>query len=134
MRWKIFLLWEFPKSGYIQAELMTCQENKSIMSFLKEGMSSIFRFHKLLKHEINDVPIVMCYNIIYAWLLLPVICRRKGKKSCVILADYSGVESYHNIARKLYAKLQLWSLRKFDLVVGLSSNIQGMLKKSSSLF
>ena len=41
-----------PLSQDIQAELMICQENKKYRSVLKEGISSIFRFHKLLKQEI----------------------------------------------------------------------------------
>jgi glycosyltransferase involved in cell wall biosynthesis len=117
-----------PLSEVILTELESENQSGDYIGYPKKGIASVWRFHRLLKKEINDSEIVMCYNIIYAWLLLPFICSRKKKKSCVILADYSGVESYTGVFRKIYARMQLWSLQKYDLVVGLSVNIQGKLK------
>lgn len=117
-----------PLPDEIITELKSDSLTKDYLTYPKSGFASILGFHKLLKQEINDSELVMCYNITYAWLLLPFICRKKRKKSCVILADYSGVESYTSLFRKLYAKAQLLSLRNYDLVVGLSANIHGKLK------
>lgn len=92
-------------------------------------LKSIRAFEMLLKEAMGDTSVVICYNITYAWLTLPFLAKKRGKKSIVILADYSEEESYTSAAKKLYAKLQRFSMRRFDLVVGLSGNIQGMLKK-----
>ena len=47
----------------------------------------------------------------------------------VILADYTGTESYKNLLMKLYAKICLHDMKKYNLVVGLSSNIENKITK-----
>ena len=87
-------------------------------------------FSKQLQSEVKKADIVICYNVIYAWLFLPVYAKRHNKKSVVILADYSGEESYSDIGHKLYAKLMLWSVKKFNKVVGLSCDIEKKLVRN----
>ncbi len=74
--------------------------------------------------EIDGSDVVFCYNVFYMWLFLPRLCRRYHRKSMLILADYSGTDSYQSIVRKLYAKLQLRTMRQFDCVIGLSGHLQ----------
>lgn len=95
----------------------------------KNVIASIIEYHKKILKLLENVDIVICYNIIYAWLLLPKFAKKKEKKSIAIIADYSESVSYKGIKSKLYAKLQLWSMRQFDVVVGLSANIRTKLKE-----
>lgn len=98
---------------------------------LKENrlLKAVWDFHGLLKRTMSDTDVVICYNIAYAWLFLPFISKRKRKRSIVIVADYSESVSYKSLSGKLYAKLQLWSMRRFDTVIGLSENIKDKLRK-----
>lgn len=95
----------------------------------KDLLKAIRAFHRLLKRTMSDTETVICYNIAYAWLFLPFMAKRMHKRSIVIVADYSESVSYKSISGKLYAKLQLWSMRRFDTVVGLSGKIKDKLRK-----
>lgn len=95
----------------------------------KDLLKAIWNFHGLLKRTMSDTETVICYNIAYAWLFLPFMAKRMHKRSIVIMADYSESVSYKSISGKLYAKLQLWSMRRFDTVVGLSGKIKDKLRK-----
>lgn len=95
----------------------------------KNLLKAIWGFHGLLKRTMSDTETVICYNIAYAWLFLPFMARRMHKRSIVVIADYSESISYKSIAGKLYAKLQLWSMRRFDTVIGLSGKIKDKLRK-----
>lgn len=86
-------------------------------------------FHLLLHRTMSDTETMICYNIAYAWLFLPLMAKRMHKRSIVIMADYSESVSYKSLPGKLYAKLQLWSMRQFDTVIGLSDNIKDKLRK-----
>ena len=97
--------------------------------FKDEGLlKGIWEYHKLLKRTMSDTETVMCYNIAYAWLILPFMTKKRDKQSIAIVADYSESISYRSISGKLYAKLQLWSMRRFDVVIGLSENIKYKLR------
>lgn len=90
--------------------------------------ASIKEFSHLIKENLKNADIVMCYNVTYAWLNLPRLARKAGVKSLLILADYSGPESYDNPGRKLYAYLMKRSFAGFDRIVGLSENTRDYLK------
>lgn len=92
-------------------------------------LKGIWEYHRLLKRTMSDTDIVMCYNIAYAWLMLPFMAKKQGKRSIVIVADYSESISYRSISGKLYARFQMWSMRRFDTVIGLSENIKDKLRK-----
>ncbi len=89
-------------------------------------LKSVAKYCRIVRQAINDMDIVVCYNIIYAWILLPVWC---GNKGIAIVADYSESISYNNMIKKLYAWVQLWSMRRFHTVIGLSANIRSKLRK-----
>lgn len=97
---------------------------------LKNGniVNSVLRYRKRLKKEISDKNIAICYNIVYPWLNLPLLAKKKGVKSVVVLADFSEEESYRSLLRKIYVKLQRRCMRRFDVVVGLSENIKFQLR------
>lgn len=93
-------------------------------------LQSLRQYRAMVRSKMDDIEIVICYNIIYAWILLPEWTKKEHKKRIAIVADYSESISYRSLARKCYARLQLWSMRRFDKVVGLSGNIEKMLKKN----
>lgn len=95
----------------------------------KNLLMAIRGFHGLLKRTMSDTETVICYNIAYAWLFLPFMAKRMHKRSIVVMADYSEGISYKSISGKLYARLQLWSMRQFDTVIGLSGKIKDKLRK-----
>lgn len=92
-------------------------------------LKSLSAFGRMVKKLLDDSDAVMCYNITYAWISLPFWAKRRGVKSIAVIADYSEAVSYRSLVGKLYAKLQGFSMRRFDTVVGLSANISGKLKK-----
>lgn len=93
---------------------------KSFFSYYGKG-----RLDKLL----NDSDAVICYNIIYVWIILPYLANKHHVRSIAIIADYSEEICYNNLVGKLYAKLQRISMRHFDTVIGLSAQIEGKLRK-----
>lgn len=92
-------------------------------------LKSLLTYRKMVRKLIGDSDMVMCYNVTYAWMLLPLWARRKRKQSIAIIADYSEAVSYRSIPGKLYAYLQRISIRRFDTVVGLSASIEEKLRK-----
>lgn len=82
-----------------------------------------------LQEQLRDADLCIAYNSVYAWFVLPKLCKKGGKKSVLVLADYSGSESYHSLPRKIYAWLMLQNIRKYDVVVGLSEQTKRYLTK-----
>ena len=116
-----------PLDKNICEEIQCYEENEKKFYFKKDGfIKSIRKYGKDIKQAMHKSDVVICYNIIYAWLLLPVWANKKN--SIVILADYTESESYHSLYKKVYAHLQKWSMRKYKVVVGLSANIEKKLK------
>lgn len=103
----------------------------SVRYVFKEGgiPGSILSCSRVLKEQLAHSDMAVAYNSLYAWFILPHLCRRMGKKSVLILADYSGPESYSGIVRKLYAWLMKKNIQKYDVVVGLSEQTKRYLKK-----
>lgn len=97
-----------------------------ISYFFKSGniFAIAYRFHKELEKKLEDNDYLICYNPIYAWIFAPDVARKHGKKSILLLADYSPVKSYSGFAGKLYSRIQLRAIRQFDYVIGLSERTQ----------
>ena len=91
-------------------------------------LKSVRAYHRCLKERIKEADVVMCYNVNYTWLNLPRMAKRFKKKSILILADYSGPECFRSIKGKLYAHVMKRAIRRFDVVVGLSSEVETILK------
>lgn len=101
----------------------------SYFSRTRLRLGGALQYHKAIKSCFNEYDGLIAYNVVYAWLFAPIIAKKKRKKSILLLADYSPKESYKEILRKAYAQLQLWSIRKYDYVVGLSENTRNYLTK-----
>lgn len=112
---------------------------KRCLQSRKEGDRYIFRagsrvvgtarLNRKLKKCMDSADWIVAYNPIYAWLFLPLVAFRANVKSGLILADFSPPESYDNLIMKVYALLQMASIRKYNLVIGLSENVKKYLKK-----
>ena len=53
----------------------------------KDLLKGIWDFHGLLKRTMSDTETVICYNIAYAWLFLPLMAKRMHKRSIVGMAE-----------------------------------------------
>lgn len=95
----------------------------------KGFFSAIRAYRKEMKKRAKEADVLLCYNVVHVWMNLPRLARAGKKKSVLVLADYSGPESYKSPVRKLYAALSLLTIRKFDVVAGLSANVEKKLKK-----
>lgn len=99
------------------------RKHQGILGLVK----AIFQFRSELKKQVRECDVVIVYDLVYAWLSLPKIARKHQKKTILVLADYSGEESFHSFGRKIYARLQKRSMRHYDVVVGLSEGLKSLL-------
>lgn len=90
-------------------------------------VGGIITYWHAVRREIKKADCIIAYNPIYAYLNVPYLTRIYGKKSVLILADYSPEEAYKEKRQKLYAALQLKAINKYDIVIGLSQNIKRYL-------
>ncbi len=95
----------------------------------KETYIAVKKCRRAVKKLIETADCVICYNIFYSYYFLTWIARKYTKKSLLILADYSGPESFKSVGRKIYACLQARMLQSFDTVICLSANTEKRLKK-----
>ncbi len=91
-------------------------------------LQSVRAYSDQVKNRLQNTDLVISYNVNYAWLNLPKVAKHYGVKSVLILADYSDTDSFCSIKQKLYASLMKKAIRSYDVVVGLSSNVQAILK------
>lgn len=100
-----------------------------------EGVKSSIRlFKKRLVEKAQNADVIIAYNVVYAWISLPRITKHCKIKSALILADYTEMSSYQSLIRKLYARMQLYSIRRYALVVGLSANTKRFLKRGQKFY
>lgn len=92
-------------------------------------LGGVFRCHKILAREVREVDCLLAYNVVYGGLLAPFIAHMRHKKTVLILADYSDVDSCESRWRKAYARIQKFVMRRYKVVIGLSENTKGMLRK-----
>lgn len=95
---------------------------------IKATLQAIKKCRETVKKIIADYDLVFCYNVFYSFLFLPKMAGKFHKRNILILADYSGPESFCNLKNKCYALVQRRIMRQYDVVVGLSANIQNNLK------
>lgn len=96
----------------------------------KNIISGVLNCHKAIKRKLENADCLLAYNVVYAWLFAPIIAHWLHKKSILVLADFSDTDSYSRLKGKLYASVQKWSIRRFDKVIGLSQNTEGLLRKN----
>lgn len=106
------------------------QENGDVKVHFRtaDRVTGVMRYKRAVKQALKKADCLLTYNVTYAWMFAPALARRLSKKSALILADYSGEESYHSFARRLYGRLQLKVIQKYDVVIGLSETTKRFLK------
>lgn len=85
-------------------------------------VAGVVAYWHAINRNLRDAECIIAYNPVYAYLNVPYMAHRHKKKSILILADYSPEETYKGRLRRIYALLQLKSIRKYDMVIGLSEN------------
>ncbi|MCM1540472.1 MAG: glycosyltransferase [Blautia sp.] len=91
-------------------------------------LGGVWKYGKALQKQLRFCDGVIAYNVLYVWLRVPDYAKKLGKKSILILADYSPPDSYKSKVRKAYAHMQLKSIRKYECVIGLSENVKQYLR------
>ncbi|MBO5341833.1 MAG: glycosyltransferase [Lachnospiraceae bacterium] len=121
----------FPISLSTKEELIKIHSEK-VKYHIKEKnvFSTLAHFRKSIISRMKGCSKVISYNVVYAWLGLPRWCIRNGVKSYLILADYSDITCYHGIVKKIYAYLQLKSIQRYDVVIGLSNRTRRFLRQN----
>ncbi len=94
---------------------------------IRETYIAIKKCRETIKEQLQKTDKVFCYNIFYSFFCVPELAKKYGKKSIVILADYSGKESFRGIKEKTYAAMQKYVIRRYNTVIGLSANIKNIL-------
>lgn len=95
---------------------------------IKATLKAIKKSRETVRKRIAVYNVVFCYNVFYSFLFLPKMAGKFHKRNILILADYSGPESFCDLRNKSYALVQRKIMRQYDVVVGLSANIQKNLK------
>ena len=114
--------------GQVQTELKQETGGAKVHFRTADRLAGVMRYRRAVKQALKQADCLLTYNVTYAWMFAPALARRLGKKSALILADYSGEESYHSFARQLYARFQLRVIQKYDVVIGLSETTRRYLK------
>ena len=94
----------------------------------KKIIGSVLYLLSYIWKELRDCDYIVTYNVVYAWMLAPVLAKLRGKKSILILADYSPIESFIKKKQRVYARIQAYFMGKYDYVIGLSENTERYLK------
>ena len=106
------------------------QKESNITYFFKSRrlLGGILQMLYATWKEMRNCDYAITYNVVYAWMLTPVLAKLRRKKSVLILADYSPKESYSRKKQRIYARLQQYFIGKYDFVIGLSGNTKRYLK------
>lgn len=112
----------------VQTELKQETDDVKVHFRTADRLTGVLRYKRAVKQALKQADCLLTYNVTYAWMFAPVLAKRLGKKSALILADYSGEESYHSFVGRLYARLELRAIQKYDVVIGLSETTKRFLK------
>ena len=96
----------------------------------KYKLKGVLKYKSKVKASLETADLVITYNATYAWMFASRLAKQLGKKSLLILADYSPVESYSSPIMKKYAALELRAIKGYDYVVGLSEGSKAMLEEN----
>lgn len=98
------------------------------------ALKSVRSFRQLIKERLLNCDVVIVYNVIYAWLDLPQIARMMKRQSVLILADFTEAHGSVGLKNKVYANLQMHTVRRFDKVITLSKRSEKILKSKQKIY
>lgn len=107
-----------------------CQDTSGVCYFRKSNdkITGVLHYRKAVKEALKEADCIITYNTVYAWLFVPDMARAMGKKSALILADYTPAEGYSGAKGKAYAWLQEKIIRRYDFVIGLSGQTRKYIR------
>lgn len=110
-------------------EELQSQKDDNIRYYFKSKgvLAGVFQMLCAIWKEMDAFDYAITYNVVYAWMLTPIIAKIKRKKSVLILADYSPVEAFVGKKQQLYARIQCFFIGRYDYVIGLSENTKRYL-------
>lgn len=113
-----------------KAELIQ-QKSENIQYYFKSKriIGGVLRMLRAIWGAMEGCEYAITYNTVYAWILTPLLTKIRHKKSILILADYSPIESYTGVKQRIYAKIQQYFIGKYDYVIGLSEHTRKYLKE-----
>lgn len=115
-------------------EELQSQKDDNIRYYFKSKgvLAGVFQMLCAIWKEMDACDYAITYNVVYAWMLTPIIAKLKRKKSVLILADYSPVEAFVGKKQQLYARIQCFFIGRYDYVIGLSEKTKRYLKPRQS--
>ena len=111
-------------------EVLRTQESECIRYVFKNGkiIGGIWKMLCATWKELGNCDYAITYNVVYSWMLTPVLAKLHKKTSVLILADYSPAESFKDKKQQIYAKIQKFFIGQYDYVIGLSEKTSKFLK------
>lgn len=101
--------------------------------FTEVSKIGVTQFRKKMHEYAEWADLVIVYNIMYPWYGIATIMKRLGKKSIVIIADYTSWREQKSLPRKAYALLNILELRKYGKVVMLSHGMKKYIKANQQV-
>lgn len=112
-------------------ELKQCEKKDRKVKYVfksRKYIKGILEMIFLICKEMHKYDYAITYNVVYAWMFVPIISKIMRKKSVLILADHSPSESYHSVGKRMYANVQQYFMGQYDYVIGLSEKTKKYLK------
>ncbi len=107
-------------------------ENVTCVFKSKHIIDSVRIMKKKIKTLLTTSDVIITYNVAYGWLGSEKVAKKMNKKSILILADYTPVEEENGL-KKIYAKLMLRSIRRYDRVIILSEKAKSLLRDNQEV-
>ena len=111
----------------VRSELHGSADGITYFYKTSDRATGVLKYGKAVSKALKSADCLMTYNVVYAWMFAPALAKWIGKRSVLILADYSPMESYGGRLRRMYAKYQMRIMKKYDVVIGLSENSRDFL-------
>ena len=104
------------------------KEDYNVFFCAETPIKACKQFRKAVLEEMERADIIIAYNVLYAWLGFGSMMKKKGKKSVLIVADYTGRSEQKNMIRKILADIIKREFNYYTKTVILSPGIKRYLK------
>lgn len=107
-----------------------CKKDGYIPYIAKEKIETVLQFRKKLRKMLQWADLVITYNSVYPWYGIGRMAQQYGKRSVLILADYTSAIEEKGTIKKLKAVLMQQQFSRYSKVILLSNQTKGFLKKN----
>ena len=104
------------------------KEDYNVFFCAETPIKACKQFRKAVLEEMERADIIIAYNVLYAWLGFGSMVKKKGKKSVLIVADYTGRSEQKNMIRKILADIIKREFNYYTKTVILSPGIKRYLR------